>query len=555
MLKKVFVASPLSSGMMKKFASVYGADFEQVTLGTLKNLGIFSTIRFLRSTLEMIVVLEDKESENLMDLFCLLFIFSKSKNILFIKEDISSFSLGRKHVLLAGVKNIWSTILGFYCALKIFILAQGIKFHAKNMTKVNLKIKDGKEVLYLKTNYWYGIKAGGSVAHVEGIIEGLKQHDFDVTYSSIDHSAALQPLVKKYIPLSSSRFLSPIFSLNLYIFDDHNYSELKRKNLKKYNFIYHRMALNSISGARLAQHFKIPLILEYNGSEVWVQRNWGKALFLEKISQAAEDAMLSAASYIVTISDVLKQELINRGISEEKIICYPNCVNPQKFNSDSFTTQELLKKREKLGFSSQDIILTFVGTFGKWHGVEILAHAISQLCKTESTWLKEKRVKFLFVGDGACMPEVKKILSSVPEHSHLVNLAGLVEQKQAPLYLALSDILISPHCSPNKNERFFGSPTKLFEYMAMKKVIIASDLEQIGEVLAPSININDIEMINDTFLSILCNQGDIAELAKAMKYAIDNLSTLCFMGRNARDKVLKMYTWDQHVNEILRKIQ
>ena len=30
---------------------------------------------------------------------------------------------------------------------------------------------------------------------------------------------------------------------------------------------------------------------------------------------------------------------------------------------------------------------------------------------------------------------------------------------------------------------FFGSPTKLFEYMAMGKGIVASDLEQIGEVL------------------------------------------------------------------------
>ncbi len=139
-------------------------------------------------------------------------------------------------------------------------------------------------------------------------------------------------------------------------------------------------------------------------------------------------------------------------------------------------------------------ILTFVGTFGKWHGVEVLAHTIRKLFEVDSKWLKDKHVKFLLIGDGACMPEAKNILSPIPQYSNIVTLTGLIPQEDTPAYLALSDILISPHFSPtNKGKRFFGSPTKLFEYMAMRKVIIASDLEQISEVLAPSVHINNIE--------------------------------------------------------------
>ena len=42
------------------------------------------------------------------------------------------------------------------------------------------------------------------------------------------------------------------------------------------NCIYQRLCLGNFSGAVLSNKFKIPLILEYNGSEVWISKNWGK---------------------------------------------------------------------------------------------------------------------------------------------------------------------------------------------------------------------------------------------------------------------------------------
>ena len=131
---------------------------------------------------------------------------------------------------------------------------------------------------------------------------------------------------------------------------------------------------------------------------------------------------------------------------------------------------------------------------------------------------------------------------------------GLVLQEEAPLYLALSDILISPHFPPKKDERFFGSPTKLFEYMAMEKVIIASDLEQIGDVLSPSIHIHKIKEINKSHLAILCEPGNIDNFKDAIQYAVTNLSGVNFMGYNTRQKIMERYTWKRHVEEILNKL-
>ena len=80
------------------------------------------------------------------------------------------------------------------------------------------------------------------------------------------------------------------------------------------------------------------------------------------------------------------------------------------------------------------------------------------------------------------MNDVKEILGEFLSSS-FVCLTGIVPQKDAPKYLVASDILVSPHIPNADGSRFFGSPTKLFEYMAMGKAIIASDLEQIGEIL------------------------------------------------------------------------
>ena len=49
----------------------------------------------------------------------------------------------------------------------------------------------------------------------------------------------------------------------------------------------------------------------------------------------------------------------------------------------------------------------------------------------------------------------------------------------------------SPHSSHMRDSKFFGSPTKVFEYMALGGGIVASDLEQIGQVLSPALTPED----------------------------------------------------------------
>ena len=53
------------------------------------------------------------------------------------------------------------------------------------------------------------------------------------------------------------------------------------------DFIYQRFALNDMSGALLREWLKVPLVLEFNGSEVWAQRHWGERLRFEALAEGS----------------------------------------------------------------------------------------------------------------------------------------------------------------------------------------------------------------------------------------------------------------------------
>src|SRR5439155_12156466 len=108
---------------------------------------------------------------------------------------------------------------------------------------------------------------------------------------------------------------------------------------------------------------------------------------------------------------------------------------------------------------------------------------------------------------------------------------GLVPQEEGPRHLAAMDILVAPHVPNADGSRFFGSPTKLFEYMAMGRPIVASRLEQIGEVL------------EDGRTALLVPPGDEEALARALLRLVDEAGLRASLGAAARSRVVERHTW------------
>ncbi len=412
-------------------------------------------------------------------------------------------------------------------------------------------------ISYLKTNLWFGVQAGGSVGHVAGVVNSLHRRGYPTTVTSIEKLPTLDPDVPVLeITVGATNGLP--LEIGTYTFD----RRFTRRALEALStppeLIYQRCCLANYSGVKLSRRQRVPLVVEYNGSEVWVARHWGNPLIFDKTAQCCEDVMLRHAHVVVVVSEVSRQELIARGLEDARIVCYPNCVDPAVYRSERFSPEERRAARAAFDIPQDAQVALFLGTFGPWHGVEVLAETIRDLAQTRLAWLEEMRLVFLLIGDGQLMPRIRETLRDVP--AAIYRLAGLVPQAEAPRHLAAADILLSPHVPNPDGTRFFGSPTKLFEYMAMGKAIIASDLEQIGAVLAPSHHVGRQGLPKSEedlagSCALLTTPGSAQDLVSALEYLTPRPELRARLGQAARARVLERYTWDRHVDAILERVR
>lgn len=401
-------------------------------------------------------------------------------------------------------------------------------------------------VLYLRTYFNFNLKAGGSVGHTAGVINALSRKA-EIKVVSNDYLPGVEPSVDIIKPFKLR--LGLINNL-LEIFYNFKLLSVLKPTVAQYDFIYHRYTGNSFVASKLAKSYSVPLILEFNSSAYWAIKNWTirqsfpknilRYLFNHLIrlplTKLIERYNLKYATLIVVVSSALKESLITTGIPEEKILVNPNGVNPEVFSNHISG----IEVRTKYNIPKNRLVFGFIGTFGQWHGAIELAKAIILFYDNYPEELN--KTLFMFIGDGILFDQVKNIIKA-SEYAQQVILTGLIPQQEAPEYLAACDIFLSPHIKNPDGSRFFGSPTKLFEYMAMGKPIIASKLEQIGEILTHNKD------------ALLVPPGNIASLSKAMKTLSDNETLREKLGKEARKNVLNHYTWDKHVERILVHFQ
>ncbi|WP_374079910.1 glycosyltransferase family 4 protein [Bdellovibrio bacteriovorus] len=523
-----------------------GDSLDFVSAGSLRAsspLGIIRNLRNLKAR-RLIIMFDSKNSLGILQILKLLGILTRSrelyvwigdKEVPFKRSEIVRIVVS---FLLQNVKS-WASLLRNWLAVN----------HLEKVSSLNFKVspKD-QRIFYLKTNYWVGVKAGGSVGHIAGVIKGFLDNKFSVNYYGADKPLLVDDLIP-YRVSSPEVSLSYPEELNHYSYDYQLFKELKNDPvLKDSDFIYQRMSIANFTGVRLSRVLKKPLILEYNGSEAWISKNWGVPLRFNSLADRIEKMCFKHAHRIVTVSNVLREDLIERGANPEKIVVYPNCIDPDIFNPALYADREKETLRKRWGINKDDKVFTFVGTFGKWHGVRILAEAVRELYDKNADFLDQNKVKFWMIGDGPELKVFTEILSGYLGRGTII-MTGLVPQREAALYLASSDVLLSPHVNNPDGGRFFGSPTKLFEYMAMGKPVIASNLEQIGEALCDGAIWPAVP--NEKSDSILIAPGNSIELAQAMEWVIENGHAVQHLGRNARNKALSQYTWKRHVQEII----
>lgn len=400
-------------------------------------------------------------------------------------------------------------------------------------------------ILYLRTAFHLHLKAGGSVGHTAGVIRGLAENGGVTVVSNAELPGVKEPV----------RYLRPWIAWNLpFGLSELVYSlqvilTFPQEYLAGIDAIYERHSQFGFAGAWLARKYRVPFLLEFNSSSVWTMQHWrdpqrswktpfrwlGRKLFTLRLARWNERRDLATADAIVVVSETLKESLVANGVPAEKILVNPNGVDMEKFHPGCGGAAI----RDRYGFGEKTVV-GFIGTFGQWHGVCELAEAIVRIYHEHPG--AEGRVRFLLIGDGVLMPDVRRILAEGGVQEH-VTLPGLVPQDDAPAWLDACDLYVSPHIPNADGTPFFGSPTKLFEYMAMGRGIVASRLGQIGAVL------------EDGRTARLVPPGDIPALADALWRLVTHPEEASVLGRAARAETEEHYTWTANVRRLLEFVR
>ena len=406
-----------------------------------------------------------------------------------------------------------------------------------------------KKILYLRTDICdKELIAGGSVTHTLGVINGFLAHNYEI----ICASSCMEKLLKlqklhDFHQLNNPRFLSFLrWKLNCLISNIFFTLQIFRFSKKhSIDFMYQRYSILNCTGVLISKIRNITLILEYNGSEVWVNKYWDKnhGLKLIWLINWIEKINIKHAHYIIVVSQTLKKELIDRGIEPEKILVNPNGVDSNVYDPENLK-QERNSIRKKLALENK-FVFGFIGTFSQWHGINILEQMIPEIIK------RKPRVHFLLIGDGPLCQSIKKTLKC-KKSVNSVTFTGILPSEKAREHLAACDAFLCPTQPNPDGSPFFGSPTKLFEYMSLAKPTIASDLDQLAEIIKPAIRLDD-ETFSKHALGFLVPPKKPESFIRAACQLID--FDMQKFGINARNTIIKEHSWLRQDSKIISFIK
>ena len=221
-----------------------------------------------------------------------------------------------------------------------------------------------------------------------------------------------------------------------------------------------------------------------------------------------------------------------RSVPREKAVFVHTGVDVKKFRPGK-GWKELVKEYSL----TKGKTLLYVGSFTEWHSCLTIIRAVAAVIK------KDKKVHLLMVGEGkqqlACMRLVKDL--KLEKNVHFV---GKVDFEDVPLVVNTADVclaLFDRMYPPFRKLDYYYSTIKIHEYKACGKPVIASSMGVLKQLVKKN-------------QGLLVNEQKVGEVAKAMLILMKNKKLREKMGKNAREDVVKHYTWDFMNRKILEEL-
>lgn len=376
-------------------------------------------------------------------------------------------------------------------------------------------------VLYIHRTQGSGVEA----VHINGIVDAFRLAGSKVDVFSpsgmregnvesvSNRNKGARPgkfsYLSKYLPEFLFECIEIVYNLIALI-------KISRHDLSKYDIIFERYAIFSVVGMVLSKWKKIPLVLEvnYTSKSPLVRQ---RSRFLKPFAFLVDKKIFEAATLLTPVSSTLVRQLVDDfGVKSEKIIMLPNAVDPAKF---SRTRNYPSGKNEKK-------VIGFVGGFYPWHGLTLLIDAFKLIHE------KVPEAQIVLVGDG---PELENIKQKVHDEQlgEKVVFTGRLSHEHLP------EVMNSFYVGVMPDSNDYGSPMKIFEYMALSVPVVAPNYPPILDVMETGRE------------GIIFDRGDVRSLSDALAQILTDPSLAIRLSENARRSIEENLNWDSNVRKII----
>lgn len=287
----------------------------------------------------------------------------------------------------------------------------------------------------------------------------------------------------------------------------------------------HSPALNGLAAIKAGKKYNIPVVYECRAfwEDAAVDHGTTQEGSLRyRITKALETHVFKKAQAITCICEGLRQDIIQRGITKNKITVIPNAVN-----IDKFTFGQQANKQLKHQLSLQDkTVLGFIGSFYAYEGIPLILDAVPQILK------QKPNISLLLVGGGPQEQIIKDKVKQLNLESYVV-FTGRVPHDEVQDYYNQVDIFVYPRLAMRLTE--LVTPLKPLEAMAQGRLVIASDVG------------GHKELINNKKNGMLFKADDPDALAKCVIGLLDNAENWDAMRQAGRDYVEQERNWEKSV--------
>lgn len=375
---------------------------------------------------------------------------------------------------------------------------------------------------------------GAEGAHIKGIVTAFRDMGHQVTLTSIHNVDPTKLTAKHQVQTETSRksLKSHIFELTKhmpeFVFEMleilYNLIALRqiRNEVKKKRptIIYERYSLFMFASVWYAKKKNIPIILEVNDSAL-VERV--RQLLFKRLACKIEKWIFQNVTGLVFISRFFEDLAKKHYQQIAPSVVSPNAADKNVFDPTKYDGEEAKAKYNLSGKT----VCGFAGAFHHWHGIDWFVEEVVDELKSHPD------IALLLVGDG---PKHQLIASFVAKRNMTdrIVMPGRIEHDDIPEAIAAMDFGIIP----DSND--YGSPMKLFEFMAMGKGMIVPDFDPIKEVVIDNQN------------SWLFEKRNKAKCISRFFEVARDKQLINRVGANAIKYIANSRQWRHNVEEIIK---